>query len=507
VKRLPLAVAACAVVVHLGALANGFALDDRYIIIANRLVRSVDGVWRAFLAPYWPPDLGGKAYRPLPIATYALDWLTASTAWFHLVNLLWHAGASVAVALLTRRLTKGNERAALVAGLLFAVHPVHVEAVANAVGRAELMAGLFTVLAVYAALARERVGWSAGALALGLLSKENAAVAPALIAGAWLLGLARPSRSVILRFAASWLVVGVAYAALRWWVLHPYGRLSAVAQVFIGSDPVAVRLTAVAAFADFARLLMFPRTLRVDYSPAERTLVTSVWDARLLLGVAAFAVWAGLLAWALRRGRRIEAFGLGWIAIAFLPVANLLFPVGVLVAERTLYVPSAGLVIAVAAALDGLAERWRAPRDVLAWRLLVGLLVGAGALRTVARVPVWRNAVSVVESILHDSPRSYRGYSGRAGLLLAARRHAQALEDYQRAAAIYDRDHAVFIAAADAAYTLGRPGLADSLLARAERACFRCVGLYRFQAAGARARGDTTAADSLLARAARLAPP
>ena len=83
----------------------------------------------------------------------------------------------MAVAAVARRWA--GDRAALVAGLLFAVHPVHVEAVANVIGRAELMAGLFTVIAVYVALARGSVWGSAAALVAGLLSKENAAVAPA----------------------------------------------------------------------------------------------------------------------------------------------------------------------------------------------------------------------------------------------------------------------------------------------------------------------------------------
>src|SRR5207245_11662756 len=94
----------------------------------------------------------------------------------------------------------------LAAGVLFAVHPVHVEAVANVVGRAELLAGVFVVLSVYAALAREAIGWSAAAWALGLLCKENAAVAPALIAWAWVLGLARPSRRRMGLFVASWVL-------------------------------------------------------------------------------------------------------------------------------------------------------------------------------------------------------------------------------------------------------------------------------------------------------------
>jgi hypothetical protein len=56
------------------------------------------------------------------------------------------------------------------------------------------------------------------------------------------------------------------------------------------------------------------------------------------------------------------------------------------------------------------------------------------------------------------------------------------------------------MAGADAAFTLHRPALADSLLLRAEQLCFHCAGLYRTQALAARARGDSAVADSLLKR-------
>jgi len=65
-RRLFLVVAACAVVVHLGALWNQFALDDVTIVVVNPLVQSLSGVWRAFAAPYWPANLGGLVFRPLP---------------------------------------------------------------------------------------------------------------------------------------------------------------------------------------------------------------------------------------------------------------------------------------------------------------------------------------------------------------------------------------------------------------------------------------------------------
>jgi hypothetical protein len=496
--RIPVLVALAAAIVYIGSLWNGFALDDVPIVLLNPLVQGGgDGVWRAFGEPYWPADFGGKMYRPLPVATYALDALLGGPAWFHAVNVLWHVAASVAVALLGRRLA--GERAALAAGLLFAVHPVHVEAVANVVGRAELMAALFAVLCVYAALGGRHPLWSALALAAGLLSKENAVVAPALVAWAWLLGIERPERRRILVCAAGWVAVFVLYAALRWSVLHAYVRFDAVAPVFIGLDPVAIRLTAVAALADVARLLVLPVSLRVEYTPLERTAVHSVMDVRFLLGFVAVAAWAVLLLLAWRRGRKVEAFGLGWIALAYLPVANLVFPTGLLLGERTLYLPSVGLALTAGVLLAGVSRRALVPA--------LALLTVLGGWRSAARVPVWRDDRSVTLSILEDSPESYRGPSRTGAMMQGARRPERALEAYRLAIAAHPFDGNVYVAAADAAFTLGRPAVADTMLELGNRICFRCSGALRIQAAAARQRGDSASADSLLARARRWDQP
>ena len=492
-KRLYLAVAACAVLVHLGALWTGFAMDDLYIIVWNPLVHSVQGIWRAFVAPYWPPEYGGFMYRPLPLATFTGDLLLGGPLWVHAVNLIWHAGATVAVAALAKRWA--GEAAALAAGLIFAVHPVHVEAIANGVGRAELMAALFSLLVVYAALVRDSVAWSLLALAGGLLSKENAVVAPVLVAWGWVLGMgpSRPDRRRMLAFAAGWGLVIVAYLVAREVVLHPYARFEAIAPVFTGAGGVAARLTAVAALADVMRLLVFPVTLRVDYSPAERTLVPSVINGRFLLGLVCFLAWAVLLILAWRRGRRVEALGLGWIAIAFAPVANLLFPSGVLLAERTLYLPSAGLAFAAGPALARLR-----PAQL---RIVLALIVLAGGIRSALRVPVWRNDAAVTMSILEDSPLSYRGPARMAALYQSHREPERALASVVIATRSFALDPSVYLTGADAAFTLGLPLLADTMLARAERLCHRCPGYYRTQALAARSRGDSAVADSLLARA------
>src|SRR2546425_11976632 len=144
------------------------------------------------------------------------------------------------VAVLARRWA--GDAAALVAGRLFAVLPVHVEGAASVVGRAELMAAAFTLLAVYAAVEADRPVWSAVCWALGLLSKEVAVVAPALVVAGWgLLGaggaggaggggsgggesLRRPPRRRMVTYAVCWLLAGLVCLTVRGGGLCPCAR-------------------------------------------------------------------------------------------------------------------------------------------------------------------------------------------------------------------------------------------------------------------------------------------
>src|SRR2546426_3721592 len=147
-RSVYLAVAACAVIVYLGALWNEFVWDDQVIILGNPLVQTWAGLATAFASPYWPPFVGGYLYRPLTLLTYVLDWHIGGAAWFHAVNLLWHAGVSALVAVLARRWA--GDAAALVAGELFSGGPVGVHGGGHGVGRGGLVAGAVSALARYA---------------------------------------------------------------------------------------------------------------------------------------------------------------------------------------------------------------------------------------------------------------------------------------------------------------------------------------------------------------------
>src|SRR2546425_11547920 len=106
-------------------------MDDLYIIVWNPLVHTIQGVWRGFAGPYWPPDLGGQMYRPLPLASFAMSWTIAGAhpVLFHAMNLLWHAAMAVGVAGLARRLA--GVAVAFGGGLVFPARPVPLEAIAD----------------------------------------------------------------------------------------------------------------------------------------------------------------------------------------------------------------------------------------------------------------------------------------------------------------------------------------------------------------------------------------
>jgi hypothetical protein len=154
---LGLSIAALAVLASGVGIHNGFAYDDRWIIVQNVNAHSLNRPWELFDTTYWPTSRGASLYRPLTILLYAAQWVFGGGApfLFHLVNISLYAADSVLVLLLGLQCLPRS--GAWVAAALFAVHPVHVEAVANGVGQAELWTALILLSAVLIYV-RERQG-------------------------------------------------------------------------------------------------------------------------------------------------------------------------------------------------------------------------------------------------------------------------------------------------------------------------------------------------------------
>lgn len=433
-----------AVLVYLPTLQNGFAYDDLPIIVLDERVTTFD-VERILVEGYWQ-DTTSALYRPFTSLSYAVDWKLSggSAVWFHLSNAIWHGAVSALLLLLLRALG-APATPALLAAAVFAVHPVHVEAVANTVGRAELMAAAFVLTAalLWTRPPRDTTRTAGAALlallsVLALLAKESAAVLPGLLVvidvvqrrlapggvTSWLrtrlLPLAACTAAIALFFALRTLLPGS---------LTP-DNLDPSLEVLV--SPAERVMTALQAWPQYARLLFFPRELLADYGP--RIMMPALAPgpaviAGLLLLLA--CLLGGLLAW--ERDKPWTAGALLWFAVAVLPVSNLLVPIGVLVAERTLYLPSAALSLGIVAAAQISVTRVSRPglRPLLAVAAAVAIaLLGA---RTVVRIPDWNSTNSIFAALVRDRPESFRGVWHFARLDAAHGLHASAAQRYGEA--------------------------------------------------------------------------
>lgn len=451
-------IALIAIVVYANSLWNQFAFDDWWIIRMNPRLHQLRDLGRIVGTPYWPTygeQLG--LYRPLTVLMFAVQWVASGgTAWvFHLVNVLMHAGVCVLVWRLLRHFTSAE--AALVGGLIFAVHPLHTEAVANVVGQAELWVGLSVVgacvvflgRAVEDALSLRRLLVIATLYAIGLLAKEHSIVLPGLLVA---LEAARSPIGIraYLRRHRAWLAPSVvllamvagAYLALR------YGVLGTIAGHDAGPGYPFLReeyrvFSALRAWPEFMRLLFFPVDLSADYSPAVIMPVENGITPMMSLGaviLAALVVLSALTPWQPRVG-----LPAAWFLISILPVANLLFPIGVLLAERILYLPSVAIGFVVASVWErAVGARPEAatpdPRRIAVGWLAAACCVAALGALTIARNPVWKTNQTVIDSVIRDHPESYRAQFNAGVLALDEGDTARAVYHWELALRMYDRD-------------------------------------------------------------------
>ena len=397
------------------------------------------------------PSVRGP-YRPLTTLSYALDYAVHGrwTPGYHLVNVALHGLASLLVLAVARRLAAAAwpqeaggpgraARVALLAGLLFAVHPAHVEAVASIFGRTEPLSTSFALGALLLALGRRGAAWRLPAallvLVAGVLSKEVAIVTPGIFL---VIAVALPAAAGFevrpgLRGAAPRraLAEAAALAGLLATALVPYllarGPVLGVAPEArwfpVGTPAAHVALTMSRVLGEYLRILAFPAFLGGDFAYAARLPTLTGPTAGFALATAAWlaTLAAGLL---LLRRAPLAAAGLLWIFLPLLPVLQVI-PVGVLLAERLLYLPSVGFCLAVAAALGG----WLGRGPAAARAAAAGLaLVAALAGRTVARTLDWRTAVAYWEAELATAPREVVVNNNLAVAYLARGRFAEAVE-------------------------------------------------------------------------------
>lgn len=407
---------------------NGYSYDDRYIVEKNPAMHELGRWWHGFVESYWPREWGADGYRPITILFFKIEYALGhgSPLAFHATNIALYMLASVLVFAIARRILPFE--AAWLAAALFAVHPVHVEAVASVVGQSELLVGVFLFAAVALYLRDRQVGplrvstaaWILLLYALGCFSKEHAIVLPAILVAAELTVLGSDGelrtrlRDPAMRtFYLSLALVAVAFVAVRGRVLTEHGIAGFTpftAFVALSLTPFQRILTAVGVVPEWVRLLLFPAHLASEYGPPDIPIAQGL-ELYLLPGFLLLVATIAI-AFVVRRREPVISFGIAFLCVTLLPSSNFIVPAGIVLAERTLFSPSAGAMLAIAGVVVAFA-RYRGARSLRRSApalVAVMLVLTAGIARSATRSRVWKDNDTLFRQAVADVPASYRAH-------------------------------------------------------------------------------------------------
>jgi hypothetical protein len=440
-------VAALALAANLPVLFAGFVFDDHSIVEENRRVVEMQlaTIWTT---SYWgTPDRVGE-YRPFVVTTYALEHglLGPSPGHFHAVNWLLHAAVAVSVLFAGRTIGLGRRAAAIAAGL-FAVHPIHLDAIAPIVGRAELFAAFAltggTVLWVRirreSALRPGPLLALAACVTLGACSKESALAAVPLLVAVEILVVGRSGKGRTLPAATAVVALGVvAYLIARVIVLGGLvpsegSSFTEVANPLIDESLGVRLLTAASILGTYLRIILWPANLSPSYAYDSLPIMRSAADPSVWLPLGLLAAVIALAAACVRRRPAVTVAIVTFLA-PYSIVANAAFPIGTMLAERLFYLPSVGLAwligLAVADAADRLAGGWLSDPKRLAAAVAIPAL--ALAIASFERAGDWRDEEALFREALRAYPRNAGMWLILGELAIRGDRYALGMERMTR---------------------------------------------------------------------------
>jgi hypothetical protein len=437
----------------------GLTLDNEIAIRHDPRIQALEpaNLRQIFSEEYWYPNMTTGLYRPLTTLSFLFNYAVLgnqdNTTGYHAVNFALH-GVNIALVYFLGLLLLGEISWAGLLAALWALHPLLTESVTNIVGRADELAALGVLAALLCHIrGRQAAGlagaaWLAGlalSAAVAVFSKESgvAAVAAMLCYDA-AFGRRKPWKPLLAGYAA----LAAPFAIFFFLRGRMLGHIAVPVIPFTdnplaGAPRVAAFLTAIEVIGKYVWLFLWPARLSCDYSynqiPVFRGSLT--WEDLAALGSLALclaAALAAIRAW--RSGRKLACFAIVFFFATLAPTANLLFPVGSIMAERWMYLPSLGLTLGVVIGLQALDRRLAgvSRKTLLA---AAAVLSVAWGVRTWLRNADWRGQETLLRQAIDTVPDSFRPYSMLANLLANSSPPEidDAIRNAERSTAILDR--------------------------------------------------------------------
>nr|XP_054383013.1 protein O-mannosyl-transferase TMTC1 isoform X6 [Pongo abelii] len=403
------------------SLQGEFVHDDVWAIVNNPDVRPGAPLrWGIFTNDFWGKGMAEntshKSYRPLCVLTFKLNvFLTGMNPfYFHAVNIILHCLVTLVLMYTCDKTVFKNRGLAFVTALLFAVHPVHTEAVAGIVGRADVLACLLFLLAFLS---------------------YNRSLDQGCVGGSF------PS-TVSPFFLMLSLFLGTCAMLVKETGITVFGVCLVYDLFSLSNKQDKSFLTYSYLLAFNVWLLLAPVTLCYDWQVGSIPLVETIWDMRNLATILLAVVIALLSLHCLAAFKRLEhkevLVGLLFLVFPFIPASNLFFRVGFVVAERVLYMPSMGYCILFVHGLSKLCtwlNRCGATTLIVSTVLLLLLF----SWKTVKQNEIWLSRESLFRSGVQTMPHNAKVHYNYANFLKDQGRNKEAIYHYRTALKLYPR--------------------------------------------------------------------
>ncbi|KAL7043207.1 hypothetical protein ACKWTF_001427 [Chironomus riparius] len=463
---------------YYNSLNCNFVFDDISAIKENRDLRPHSPLKNIFFNDFWGTPMhkeqSHKSYRPLCVLTFrwnfAISGMEPMT--YHLVNMLLHALVSVMYYRMSTIIL--SDVTAFIAALLFAVHPIHTEAVTGVVGRAEILSSAFFLAAfifyVKATRRKKSTGWmylipTVLAVSAAMLCKEQG-ITICGVCAIYEIFVAQKLHINDIRHLIQNVASGKAPSlSTNWWpneatrrlivlCLSTLGLLFARLNIMGSQLPVFTKFDNPASVAPSPTrqltynylvsvnlwLLLFPDALVCDWTMNSIELIKGFVDPRNLLTLLSYSI-IGWLSWIAistenRRKANVLIMGLAFMVLPFLPASNLFFPVGFVVAERVLYMPSMGFCLIVAYGFHLVSEKCS---KKMVWCFMAFFIL-SHSMKTWSRNFDWETEYSIFMSGLRVNKRNAKLFNNVGHALESEGKFDEALKYFQAAVKVQKDD-------------------------------------------------------------------